>query len=144
MKTMKYILTILCFTATLFCHSQVATKAYVDSLYHTFDSLIVKQPKITTTNQTISLDTLTTENNKIVTYRVSIETQYDVAVKLIQISNITGIYSIISDKNIASLSRSFFSSVPKWNVAIINNTVIIQVSGVKNKVMSWTLKKTIL
>jgi len=141
---MKKIFTILSILIYLNSFSQYATKKYVDSLYHTLDSVIVKQSKLTTTNQVITLDTLTAPNNKIVTYSVSIETNYDVATKLIQISNVTGVYSILSDKNITTLSRSFFSSVPKWSVSIQNNKVIIQAFGVKNKIINWVLKKTTL
>jgi len=141
---MKKTPTILLILISINSFSQYATKSYVDSLYHTIDSVIVKLPKVTTTNQTITLDTLTAPNNKIITYSVSIETQDDVATKLIQISNITGVYSIVSDKNITTLSTRFFSSVPKWTVSIQNNHVIIQASGVKNKIINWILKKTTL
>jgi len=143
-KLMKKTLTILSILISLNSSSQYATKSYVDSLYHTIDSVIVKLPKVTTNNQTITLDTLTAPNNKIITYSVSIETQDDVATKLIQISNITGVYSIVSDKNITTLSTKFFSSVPKWTVTIQNNKVIIQATGVKNKIINWILKKTTL
>jgi hypothetical protein len=141
---MKKLLIILPILISLNSFSQYATKAYVDSLYKTLDSTVVKPSKLTTTNQTITLDTLTAPNNKIITYNVSLETNDDVATKLIQISNITGVYSVLSDKNIASLSRSFFSSVPKWTVTIQNNKVIIQATGVKNKIINWILKKTTL
>jgi len=141
---MKKLLTISSVLISLNSYSQYATKAYVDSLYHTIDSVVVKPNKVTTTNQTITLDTLTAPNNKVITYTVSVETQDDVATKFIQISNITGIYSILSDKNTTTLSRSFLSSVPKWTVVIRNNKVIIQATGVRNKIINWVLKKTTL
>jgi hypothetical protein len=75
---------------------------------------------------------------------VSVETNDDVATKLIQVSNITGVYSVVSDKNITTLSRSFFSTLPKWNVVVRNNHVIIQATGVRNKIINWVLKKTTL
>ena len=141
---MKCLITILSILISLNSFSQYATKSYVDSIYHTLDSVIVKPSKVTTTNQTISLDTLTIPNNRVVTFSVSVETNDDVATKLIQVSNITGVYSVVSDKNITTLSRSFFSTLPKWNVVVRNNHVIIQATGVRNKIINWVLKKTTL
>lgn len=147
--TMKNILLSSIFYLLYSCaHAQnYATKEYVnhaiDSLSHTLDSTVDKYIKSTTSNETITLDTLTTEKNTMVTYRVLLQTNVDIAEKLIEISNTNGLYTIVADKNTASLSTKIFSTLPKWAVSIKNNRVIIEVTGVKSKPITWKISKTI-
>ena len=126
------------------CYSQYATKVYVDSLYKTLDSVIVKPTIITTTNQTVTIDTLTIENNSTHTYSLFIETEDDMAEKQVKIKNITGVYSIIKDKNLTLLSTTnFMSSVPRWDIRLVNNKVTVRITGVNNKNIAWRLSKSI-
>lgn len=142
---MKNIITILLITASLNASSQFATKQYVDSLFSTLQTIVIKPPKLTTSNNTILLDTLTMLNNTKGTYIVSVETETDIALKTIIISNKNGVYSLIQDSNLKPLStKGFFSSVPSWSVSNTNNLIIIKATGVKNTIISWTIKKTIL
>jgi PhoPQ-activated pathogenicity-related protein len=133
-----------------FCisHAQnYATKEFVnhaiDSLSHTLDSTVDKYTKVTASNETITVDTLTTEKNTMVTFRVLLQTNVDIAEKLIEISNTNGLYTIVADKNTASLSTKMFSTLPRWAVSIKNNHVIIEVTGVRNKSITWKISKTI-
>lgn len=142
---MKNLITILLITASLNASSQFATKQYVDSLFSTLQTIVIKPPKLTTSNNTILLDTLTMLNNTKGTYIVSVETETDIALKTIIISNKNGVYSLIQDSNLKPLStKGFFSSVPSWSVSNTNNLIIIKATGVKNTIISWTIKKTIL
>jgi hypothetical protein len=141
---MKRTLTILLLLIGMKSYSQYATKSYVDSLYKTLDSVIVKPTIITTTNQTVTIDTLTIENNSTHTFSLFLETDDDMAEKKVKVKNITGVYSIIKDKDELLLStNNFMSSVPRWSIKLVNNYVVIQITGSKNKNIAWKLSKSI-
>ncbi len=142
---MKKLLTILLLIMTIKGHSQYATKVYVDSLYHTLDSVIVKPTVITTNNQTITIDTLTIENNSTHTFSLFIETDDDMAEKKVKIKNITGVYTIIKDKDQLLLAtNNFMATVPRWSIRLINNKVVIQITGTNTKKIAWRLSKQLM
>jgi hypothetical protein len=141
---MRKLITILILLSGIRGYSQYATKVYVDSLYHTLDSIIVKPTIITTNNQTVTIDTLIIDNNSSKTFELFIETDDDMAGKQVKIRNLTGVYSIIKDKNITLLSTTnFMSSVPRWDIRLVNNKVIVRITGVNNKNIAWRLSKSI-
>jgi hypothetical protein len=140
---MRKLITILLLLSGVKGHSQYATKVYVDSLHQTLDSVIVKPTIVTTTNQTVTIDTLTIANNSSRTFDLILETDEDLAEKKVKIKNITGVYTIVKDKNLLLLATSnFMSTVPRWNVSVVNNKVVIQITGAKNKTVTWRLSKT--
>ncbi len=149
---MKKLLIILLLIMTIKGHSQLpffATKNYVDSsisiFANTLDSTIKKMPFVTTTNQTVVIDTMTIDNNSSKTFELFIETDDDMAQKKVKIQNITGVYTIIKDKDELLLSTTnFMSTYPRWSVRLINNQVIVQIVGAKNKMITWRLSRTIL
>ena len=145
---MKYILTILfCATVTL-CYSQYATKQYVDSLYRTIDSIVVKPTKTTATNNTIILDTLKIANNSRATFQIVVQTDSDVTIKTIYIKNVGGVYSIIDDYDLKPFSHNrssgWFSSKIYYQVtsSIVNRIVVISAVGAQSTLMTWTLTRT--
>ena len=143
-RPMRKLITILILLIGVNGHSQYATKVYVDSLYKTLDSVIVKPTIITTNNQTVTIDTLTIDNNSSKTFELFLETDDDMAGKQVKIRNLTGVYSIIKDKNLTLLSTTnFMSSVPRWDIRLVNNKVIVRVTGVNNKNIAWRLSKSI-
>lgn len=145
---MKFLLTILLFFISASnCFSQFATKAYVDSLFRTLDSIIVRPPKPTLTNNTITLDTLTLPNNASATFQILVQTENDNVVKYVYVRNIGGIYSIIDDTDVKSFSRNksgIFNSTILYSVSssIIDNRVIISVKGRSGTIMNWKLSRT--
>lgn len=147
---MKNIITILLITASLNASSQFATKQYVDSLYHTLDSVIVKPNKVTLTSSTINLDTLSIPNNTASSFQILVQTDSDNTIKLVYIKNIGGLYSIIDDSDIKPFSHnrksSIFSSTILYQISstLSSNKVIIQAKGKTNTVMNWKLSRTIL
>lgn len=131
-------------------YSQFATKVYVDSLYKSLDSVVVKPPKITATNNSVILDTLLIPNNSKSTFQILVQTDSDNTIKIIYIKNTLGVYSIIDDTDIKSFSHNrsggFFSSTIKYQIksSILNGNVIITAVGQKDTIMNWVLSRTIL
>lgn len=147
---MKKILPILFIFFCLKSYSQFATKAYVDSMFHTLDSVIVKKPKTTITNTTILLDTLTIPNNTKFSFQILVQTDSDNTIKIVYVRNINGIYAIIDDSDVKSFSHNrsggIFNSTIKYQItsSIINGKVIISAIGQKNTIINWTLSRSIL
>jgi hypothetical protein len=142
---MRKLITILTILLCFNCYSQYATKAYVDSLYKTVDSVVVRTTKITTTNQQIYLDTIKIPNNTSATFTVTLETDTDNAIKVIQIRNLTNIYSLIRDDNLKSLRTvgGWFSKTPSWETVLQNNLIIIRGTGQSGTNMKWLIKRTV-
>lgn len=144
---MKYLFTILLFIISTSCHSQYATKTYVDSLYNSFDSVIVKPIISTWGNSFTAIDTLSSEKNSTKTFQILIQTDGDNTVKFIMVRNLNGVYSVITDCDDKSFSfniqKSFLSSKTLYSIStqVINNRVIIFASNKTNGIINWRVSR---
>ena len=144
---MRLATTIFFFILSLNLHSQYATKHYVDSLYNSLDSVVVKPTKTTATSNTIILDTLKIPNNSRATFQLLIQTDSDVTIKNVYIKNMAGVYSIIDDYDIKPFSHnrssSFFSTKILYQItsSIVNRLVVISAIGRSNTLMTWALTR---
>jgi len=130
--------------------SQYATKKYVDSLYTSLDSVVVKPPKATYSTNTVILDTLSIPVNTRATFSVMVQTDSDITIKTIYIKNVGGVYSIIDDYDVKPFSHnrknSMFTSTIYYQItsSIVNRNVVISAIGKNATIMNWTLSRKIL
>lgn len=149
---MKYIATIFFFiiSISVYSQSEYATKEYCDSLYNTFDTVLVKPTKITLSTGNTTLDTLTIPNNSDAVFQMLVLTENDMSIKDIYIRNLGGIYSIILDKDAIPFtnnrSSGWLSNKILYQISsqLLNNRVIIVATGKSGTTMTWKLSRQIL
>lgn len=151
---MRFTILALIILISISSFAQPATKQDInhalDSFSHTLDTTVVKPPKQTLTNTSITLDTLTIAANSAATFQILVETEGDNTIKMLYIRNIGGVYSIVVDEDIKKFSYNrtggFFSSTIIYSLSavVVNNRVVLVGNGQKNKVISWKLSKSTL